>query len=100
MGSNNTSNKKLEENKEISNNTSNKKTEEIKETNSNTSNIFLNNIKSKFILKKIFDNLKRNRQLKIVKYNKKLQIRLNISIQEYKNYSETCTPIEIELIPN
>ena len=51
------------------------------------------NLKSDFIFKKIISFMERNKSLSIMKYNKKLQKRLNISINEYKEYSE----IEIEL---
>ena len=51
------------------------------------------NIKSDFIFKKIISFIKRNKSLNIMKYNKKLQKRLNININDYKEYSE----IEIEL---
>ena len=51
------------------------------------------NLKSDFIFKKIISFMKRNKLLNIMKYNKKLQKRLNISINDYKEYSE----IEIEL---
>ena len=55
-------------------------------------------IKSNFILRKFFDILKENKSLSIIKYNKKLQKRLNININDYKEYSQFYTPIEIELI--
>ena len=55
----------------------------------------LSNVKSKYILSKIFKNMNKNKSLEIVKYNKKIQNRLNLSIQDYKEYSE----IEIEVIP-
>ena len=57
------------------------------------------NIKSKYILKQIFDNLNKNRFLKIMNYNKKIQNRLDININNYKKFSETYTTIEIEIIP-
>ena len=57
------------------------------------------NIKSKYILKQIFDNLKINESLEIIKYNKKIQNRLNIKINDYIYCSETYTKIEIEIIP-
>ena len=41
----------------------------------------------------------KKKKLAIVKYNKKIQNRLNLSIKNYKEYSETFTPIEIEIIP-
>ena len=51
------------------------------------------NLKSNFILKKIISLMKINISLKIMKYNKKLQKRLNICIDNYKE----CSKIEIEL---
>ena len=41
--------------------------------------------------------MKKNKSLKIVKNNKKLQKRLNLSINDYKEYTELYSPIEIEL---
>ena len=57
----------------------------------------LKNIKSKYILMKIFDNLKEKRLLKLINYNKNLQNKLDIGINNYKKYHEE---IEIEIIPN
>ena len=51
------------------------------------------NLKSDFIFKKIISFMKINKSLSIMKYNNKLQKRLNISINDYKEYSE----VEIEL---
>ena len=59
-------------------------------------NVDFNNIKSNIILKKIFDYLQRDIFLGIIKYNKKIQKRFNISIDDYKNY---FSDIEIEIIP-
>ena len=47
-----------------------------------------NNIKSSFILKKIFNNLYKKKVFDLIKYNKKIQQRLNISINDFKNYNE------------
>ena len=52
----------------------------------------LKNIKSKVILKKIFDYIQRNKSLEIIKNNSNIQKRLNININDYK-------PILIEIIP-
>ena len=41
----------------------------------------------------------KNKKLEIVKFNKKIQNRINLSVKDYKEYSETFTPIEIEIIP-
>ena len=51
------------------------------------------NLKSDYFLRKIFDIMKKIKSLVIVKYNKKLQKRLNINVNDYKQYSS----IEIEL---
>ena len=50
-------------------------------------------LRSNFILKKIFILMEINKSLEILRYNKKLQKRLNISIDNYKKSSK----IEIEL---
>ena len=46
---------------------------------------------------KIFDFLKKNKLLDIIKYNKTLQKRIDLSINDYKNYSKLYSSIEIEL---
>ena len=53
-------------------------------------------IKSKYFLENLFQHLKPNLPLKIMKYNEKLQNKLNISIKDYKILSET--EIEIKSI--
>ena len=55
------------------------------------------NIKSNIILKKIFDNMEKNKSLEIMKYNKKLQKRANLNINDYKEYSQLYSSIDIEL---
>ena len=57
------------------------------------------NINNKYILQKIFDNITKLKTLKIIKYNKKIQKRLNININDYKEYPELYSPIEIEIKP-
>ena len=69
-----------------------------KYTNNKPNNILLY-IKSKYFIEKIFDNLKRKISLKIMKYNKKILNKLNISIKDYKEYSDKNIPIELEIIP-
>ena len=57
-------------------------------------------IKNNFILKKVlFSFYRKNKSLEIIKYNKKLQKRLDLGIVDYKEYSETKTSIEIEIFP-
>jgi len=55
----------------------------------------LNNVKSGYILKQISKNIARKKLIEIFRYNKKLQNKLNINIDEYKEFSN----IEIEIIP-
>ena len=55
----------------------------------------LNNINSKYILEIIFGDLAKNKTLKIVKHNKKIKDRLEITNKDYKEYSQ----IKIEIIP-
>ena len=59
----------------------------------------IDNIKSRYILKIIFNNLCQKKLLNVIGYNKKLQKRLNINKEDYKKYSETYTTIEIIVIP-
>ena len=56
-------------------------------------------IKSRYILSKIYDNMTKKKKLEIVKYNKRIQNRINLSIKNYKEYSQTFSSIEIEIIP-
>ena len=46
------------------------------------------NIKSKYLLQKIFANLTENKLLEIVKYNKNIQKELEKDINDYKNYKK------------
>ena len=73
--------------------------ENSKDNESAKPNPILENIKSRYILSKIYDNMTKKKKLKIVKYNKRIQNRINSSIKDYKEYSETFTTIEIEIIP-
>ena len=59
--------------------------------------VVFENLKSSIILKKILEYLKKNKSFEIMKHNKRLQKRLNLSINDYKEYSNLYTPIEIEL---
>ena len=60
---------------------------------------FLDNIKSKYILKILFCHLNEKKQLEIIIYNNKSRKRLNINIDRYKKYSEIYSSIEIEIKP-
>ena len=57
------------------------------------------NLKNDFFLQKLFHNLLKKKSLDIIKYNKKIKERINISIKDYKEYSEIYSSIEIEIKP-
>ena len=57
----------------------------------------LENIKNDYFLQKVMNNLSKKETLEIIKYNKKIKERLNININDHKEYCETYSSIEIEL---
>ena len=67
---------------------------EIKD-NFNKNNM-LKKIRSKYIVKRIFDNLKQNKLLNIIHYNKEYQKLMKIKLKDYIN---EFLKIEIEIIP-
>ena len=66
------------------------------DNNSKAINMF-ENIKSKFILKHIFKYPNKKTLLKIIQYNKILQNKLQISIEDYKKLLQI--EIELEMLP-
>ena len=58
---------------------------------------YLENIKSDYFLQKLFGVSKKIKSLEIAKYNKILQKRLNLCLNDYKEYSQFYSPIVIEL---
>ena len=48
---------------------------------------------------KLLNILLKNKSLYIIKYNKNIKDRINISIKDYKEYSEIYSSIEIEMKP-
>ena len=59
----------------------------------NSKNISIENLKSDYILKKLFGMIQKDKSLEIIRFNKKLKKKLNINIDDYKQ----CCKIEIEL---
>ena len=59
----------------------------------------LKNIKSEYFLPRIFDYLNTKVKLEIIKFNKNIKNKINININNYKEYSEIYSSIEIEIIP-
>ena len=74
--------------------------ENNKENESTKLNSIIENIKSDYFLQKLYDVMPKKKKLEIVKYNKTIQNRINLSVKNYKEYSETFTPIEIKIIPS
>ena len=66
---------------------------------SNNSNNKLKELKSDFFLRIFFEFIPMNKGLDSIKYNKYIQNRLKININNYKIYSETFSSVEIEIIP-
>ena len=63
------------------------------------SNNQLKNVKSHYIIQKIFEYMTERKTLKTIRYNRSIQRRINININHYKAYSETKTSIELDIIP-
>ena len=55
------------------------------------------NIKSDYILQNVFNNLEKIKTFYIVKYNNNIKKRINININNYKDYCEKYSSIEIEI---
>ena len=56
-------------------------------------------IGTKYTLLWVFEYLHAGRLFKIIKYNKSIQKRIDISINHYKVYSEKYSPIELDIVP-
>ena len=59
----------------------------------------LGNLKSHYILEFVLNFVLKKKSFEIIKYNKKIQQRLNVTINDYRKYSEMYSSIEIEIIP-
>ena len=57
------------------------------------------NIKSKYILKQIFDFQKTIKSLNIIRYSKTIQISLDINLNTYKRVFKVINQTEIIIIP-
>ena len=71
---------------------------QFKKLKEKQSNIKFDKI-SNYFLQNLFSILQNKRKLQIIKYNIVIQNILNITINDYKNYFEVFTPIEIEIKP-
>ena len=66
---------------------------EIEKLNLIKSKNKLINIKSDYFLQRLFDNMQKRISLKIIKCNMNIQKRLNININNYKDFSERFSSI-------
>ena len=64
----------------------------------NSNNKF-ENLKSDYFIKKLFDFIPERKSLKIIRYNKSIQKRIDVNIVNYKAGSEKYSSIEIEIKP-
>ena len=55
------------------------------------------NLKNDYFLQNVFNNLLKKKSLDIIKYNKNIKERINISTKDYKEYSEIYSLIELEI---
>ena len=78
-------------------NTSNELIKEKTESNKIKSKNIFKKLKNDYFLQNLFDYLLKKKSLDIIKYNKYIKRRINISIKDYKEYSEIYSSIEIEL---
>ena len=72
--------------------------EKIKSNKIKSKGLFVK-LKSDYFLRKLFNNLLKKKSLDIIKYNKNIKYRLDISIKDYKEYSEIYSLIELEIKP-
>ena len=59
----------------------------------------LKNLKSDYFIRQFFEYISERLYLEIIKYNTSIQKRINININNYKNYLEKYSLIELEIIP-
>ena len=58
-----------------------------------------NDVRSNFILKKIFHDLDKRIYCQIIRYNKNLQKKINIELEDYHQLYKIYSKIELEIIP-
>ena len=67
----------------------------MSESEKNIKTIKLKHIKSKYILKEILNKIDFIKLLNIIRYNKKMQNKMNININTYREYSQIKLDIEL-----
>ena len=64
-----------------------------------SSNNKLSNLKSDYFIQKFFGYMTERKSLETIRYNKSIQKRMHININHYKDFFETKTSIELDIIP-
>ena len=59
----------------------------------------LNTLKSDYFIRMLFGYMSKRKSLETIRYNKSIQKRMNIDINNYRENSEKYSSIEIEIIP-
>ena len=72
------------------------KDEKMKQDKTKTA---FDDLKCNYILQDILSHMKKTKYFEIIKYNKKLQNRINLSFKDYKDYCQLYTDIIVELTP-
>ena len=75
------------------------KVEEQRQSKLIVSNNKLKKLKSDYFIQKVFGYLTERKLLETIRYNKSIQKRINKNINHYKDYYETKTSIELDIIP-
>ena len=70
-------------------------TKKMVETDKNLRTANLNDIKNKYIIQKLFDNIEKDKFLNIIRYNKNIQNKLDVDINIYKKYSQIIFEIKV-----
>ena len=76
-----------------------KQSTEKENLNKSKTNNKIIDINSPFIIKKIFENIQKKKELKIIKINKAIQKRIDLTINDYIQFSGKYSSIEVEIIP-
>jgi len=63
------------------------------------SNNKLRNLKSDYFIQKFFGYIPERKSMETIRYNKSIQKRIGININQYKVYSEKYSSIELDIIP-
>ena len=63
------------------------------------SNHKLRKLRSDYFIQKFFEYMTEKKTLETIRYNKYIQKRIDININHYKDFSETKTSIELDIIP-